>query len=104
MELLFQTASFCFKADYQRGCLECFNALIRCCTNAHDINILKLVYQLQSDCYIQFRDLHLAISCLERYKDLITDEGDYEKSIYIYRNLATCYTRMKQNQKAMFCY
>ena len=53
-ELLVQTALYCFKSDYRRGCLECCNALVRCCTNAHDIPVLKMAYSLMSDCYMQF--------------------------------------------------
>ncbi len=55
MELLRQASELCFISGYERGTVECLNMVIRSCSNANDLNLVKSVYKLQVTVYIQFR-------------------------------------------------
>lgn len=96
MELLVQASMMCFLSAYERGTIECLNMVIRSCSNVQDMYILKPVYRLLSQCYIQFREWDQGIQCLERFRDITEDQNEFTTMIEIYQMMAYCYSSQKE--------
>lgn len=88
IELLRQASEMCFKSGYERGTVECLNMIVRACSNANDLALVRACYKMLVNVYIYFRQFHNAIRALDRQKDLALDYDDNQALVLIYFKMA----------------
>lgn len=96
----YNTEKLCFK----RGVIESLNFIIRACVSIPEVAILKQALKLLAYVYMYFKKQNMAVSTLERLRDVSMEDLDYPTVMYALKQMGSCFQNAQDYERALICF
>jgi len=76
---------------------------IRACSNAQDLNMMRVGYRLLIDCLVLYRQFNFAITALHCYMDLVEDAQEMHLMPNIWYEIGMNYRQQGKPTDCLYC-